>query len=123
MLEQVWLHMPTCAACGSICKHASGFFAGSILVCTCVYCSVCLELRHQKSDKVSTRAWTYMELNNIKNGERRLQLYSKPVQIGVRSPKTSPLKVCFMRSSTKNFKAERDRERSFIDNQEVTEGR
>jgi hypothetical protein len=95
------LHVPTCPACGSRCQLASGFYARLILLCTCEYCSVCLELRHQKSDKVSTRAWTYLELNNIKNGERRLQLYSKPVQVGVKSPKTSPLKVFFIRSSTK----------------------
>jgi len=85
-----------------------------LTLCSCF--SVCLELRHQKSGKLSTRAWTYIELSDLKNGERRLQLYAKPVQIGIKSPKTSPLKVCvhfpcLPRHVERNRRRQRERER------------
>jgi len=58
--------------------------------------TVCIELRHHKASKVSTRAWTYISINGIANGERRLQLYEKPVQFAEKAPKTTPCKGWFL---------------------------
>ncbi len=54
--------------------------------------TVCIELRHHKASKVSTRAWSYISVDGIANGERRLQLYEKPVQFAEKAPKTTPCK-------------------------------
>ena len=58
--------------------------------------TVCIELRHHKASKVSTRAWTYISINGIANGERRLQLYEKPVQFAEKAPKATPCKGWFV---------------------------
>ena len=55
--------------------------------------SVCLELRRKKPDSTITRAWTYLALKGSEDGQKRLQLYDIPVQLGVKKPSAVPLEV------------------------------